>query len=299
MLRGFLMGLILCSRLMVGQSYLPMLDERAEWHLTWCDVSCKTEVYYTDGDTLDSGYRYKVLNGFHYISRSFWLREDIASQKVWLSLPIDAKRQEFLLYDFLLQVGDSITMWNPISPFPQNGGTYVLDSIVSRFLLDGKFHRFFYFSATAGIAFPEQPIWVEGIGSLSLINAPGGTPTWLKHGQLSCYYKVSGAVYENLDTIASCSLRYLGNEGLEPLERIVVLQDPYNANSIRIQGLASGAYELSLYSIEGKLAQKPWRLEQRASSMDLILESGAAGLYVLRVLDLRSQGYYSFRLRLK
>ncbi len=77
-----------------------MLDERAEWHLTWCDQSCKTEVYYTDGDTIDNGQLYKVLNGFHYISRAFWLREDIASQRVWLSLIIDTKRQEFLLYDF-------------------------------------------------------------------------------------------------------------------------------------------------------------------------------------------------------
>ena len=57
-----------------GQDYKPLLDNTNEWHVTNCYFGCLTDVYFTDGDTLVEGNNYKVLDGFHYISRSFLLR---------------------------------------------------------------------------------------------------------------------------------------------------------------------------------------------------------------------------------
>lgn len=267
-----LLGLILLSLLygskVEGQAYIPMLNEKAEWHLTWCDVGCKTEIYYTDGDTLDSGYRYKVLNGFHYISRSFWLREEVSSQQVWLSLVIDRKRQEFLLYDFSLQVGDSIAMYNPISPFPQEGGIYYVDSIVPKLLLDGLQHRVFYFSPSATVLNPQSPVWVEGLGSLSLINAPGGTPTWIRHGQVSCYFKESGQVYEDLDTTSACNLRYL-NLNSESVSAKSLIYDRLRGE-IYFEGRPDALYVMSLVDSQGR-------------SHRFTLQAGADGLVRLAV----------------
>lgn len=272
-----------------------MLDERAEWHLTWCDVGCKTEIYYTDGDTLDAALRYKVLNGFHYISRGFWLREDVSSRQVWLSLIIDRKRQEFLLYDFSLQVGDSMNLYNPISPFPQEGGVYYLDSIVPRMLLDGQLHRFFYFSPSGSVSVPQSPVWVEGLGSLSLINAPGGTPTWIRHGQVSCYFKESGPVYEDLDTISSCTLRYLSEETISAPKSSLVYDR--ERREIRFEGRPNQLYTLFLVDAQGRLYE---RSASAGADGLLRFELGLlpAGVYVAQVLGAdgeRAQGKFLFR----
>lgn len=268
-----------------SQAYLPLLDAPSEWHLTWCDASCKTEIYYTDGDTLDSGHQYKVLNGFHYISRQFWLREDPGSQQVWLSLPIDRKRQEFLLYDFSLQVGDSINMYNPISPFPQNGGIYLLDSIVSRILLDGLSHRFYYFSAGSNVSNPQQPVWIEGIGSLSLINAPGGTPTWLNHGKLSCYFKGSGKIYEDLDTINDCVAQYLGTKGMGGSNTLKI---SYNREKqcYRLLGLEAGHYQITMYDLLGRPAFSRLIQVLGAEVAEISTKTLRPGSYLLQVEDL-------------
>ena len=51
----------------------------------------------------------------------------------------------------------------------------------------------------------ESPIWFEGIGSLSMINAPGGTPNINGAGKLSCYFKNNTLIYFQLDSISSCN----------------------------------------------------------------------------------------------
>jgi len=286
------LGTLLLGNRAHSQNYKPMLDERAEWHLTWCDQSCKTEVYYTDGDTLENGQVYKVLSGFHYISRAFWLREDIQEQKVWLSLIIDSKRQEFLLYDFSLGVGDSVAMYNPISPFPQNGGIYKVDSIVPRLLMDGQYYRFYYFSATASVQSPQQPVWVEGLGSLSLINAPGGTPTLQNHGQISCYFKLSGQLYENLDTISDCTVRYLSSSS-EALDKDTRVQ-PRITNgefSLWLINLNSRTYEYSIWdSLGRKLSSSTFTSSD--SSYEVPLDNMENGYYLIQLRDIEENQVY-------
>ena len=111
-----------------GQSYQEMLNHDIEWQLTSCNNGCITDVYYTDGDTLYNAFNYKILNGYHYISKTFWLRENTNDQKVFLSFLQNNIRKEVLLYDFNLSKGDSININNPISPFPANPGMYIVDS---------------------------------------------------------------------------------------------------------------------------------------------------------------------------
>ena len=62
-----------------------MLDHSSEWQLTVCNNGCITDIYYTDGDTTYNNNNYKILNGYHYISKTFWLRENIQNEQVYLS----------------------------------------------------------------------------------------------------------------------------------------------------------------------------------------------------------------------
>ena len=205
-----LLLLFILSMPITAQNYIPMLDAPRQWHLTTCFFGCSNDIYFTNGDTTLQGLNYKVLDGFHYISRTFLFREELTNQKVFLSYPAGAKgNEEVLIYDFSLTVGDSFNMKNPITPFPSSGGVYILDSIIPKVLLDGLNHRFYYFSPSNTNSDSQLPIWVEGIGSLSLINAPGGTPDVNGAGKVSCHFRNGTLIYSQLDSLSDCSFSTL------------------------------------------------------------------------------------------
>jgi hypothetical protein len=188
-----------------GQAYKPLLDDFNEWHFTTCFFGCLTDVYYTNGDTIVNGKNHKVLDGFHYISRTFLLNEEVADKQVFLTLVDPPNSTEYLLYDFSLAVGDSIDMKNPITPFPEDAGYYKLDSIVLRPLVDSNEYRHFYLSpAPSNTTSTTNAVWIEGVGSLSLITAPSGDPDINGVGALSCFFKEAELFYSNLDSITAC-----------------------------------------------------------------------------------------------
>ncbi|MDA8650540.1 hypothetical protein N9L39_00365 [Flavobacteriaceae bacterium] len=190
-----------------SQQYEPLLNGFNEWHFTNCYFGCLTDTYFTNGDTIVNDTFYKVLDGFHYISRSFLLREDQSARRVFLrKTEVDGTSQEYLLYDFSMSVGDSIEMSNPITPFPQNAGYFIVDSIISRPLVNGNEYRHFYMSPSPSNQSSNNTcVWIEGVGSLSLINAPSGFPDINQVGALSCFFKNGIPFYTNLDSISSCA----------------------------------------------------------------------------------------------
>ena len=68
-----------------SQNYTPLLDQTNKWYVTTCYSGCITDSYYTDGDTLVNNQMHKILDGYHYISRTFLLREDVNEKKVYLT----------------------------------------------------------------------------------------------------------------------------------------------------------------------------------------------------------------------
>ena len=193
------------------QTYTPLLNDLNEWYLTTCNINnCSSVNYFTNGDTVVDGVAYKVLDGFHYISRTFLIREDVANRKVYLKLLSSGKvPNEYLLYDFALNEGDAIELFNPNSPFPDEPGSFTLDSIRLKPLFDGNDYKHFYLTPFNSIqANSSRTVWVEGVGSLSLLNAPGGEPNYLNAGVLTCYFKDSELFYSNLDSINECTPSY-------------------------------------------------------------------------------------------
>ena len=189
-----------------GQDYKPLLDNYNEWNLTYCyNNMCTQDYYYTNGDTIVDGMNYKVLDGYHYISRGFLLREDVAQKKVYIKTILPNITTDHLLYDFSLEVGDSIDIKNPYTPFPTDAGYYKLDSIIPRPLVDGNNYKHFYLSPTiTNNTGTNNAIWVEGVGSLSLINAPGGNPITNGVGRVACMFKNGISFYSDLDIIDEC-----------------------------------------------------------------------------------------------
>jgi hypothetical protein len=276
-----------------SQNYKPLIDDLNEWHFTTCFFGCSQDVYYTDGDTTYNSTQYKVLNGYHYISRTFWLREDTVTQQVFLSYDSGGLREEVLLYDFSLLPGDSIEMKNPSSPFPSNAGFFVVDSIVMVQLHDNNYYRHFYLSAT-----PSNPIssnqsqWMEGVGSLSMINAPSGTPDVNGTGKLSCFFKNGELFYSQIDSIANCVPIYtsvtdnklIGN-GIKVFPTIV-------QNACHITGIAS-MESLFIYDINGKIIIKK-NIDNR-SNITISTTDFNSGIYFIVLTD-HKQKRASFKL---
>ena len=265
-----------------SQEYHQLLDHESEWHLTSCSSTCINDVYYTNGDTTYNGYQYKILNGYHYISRTFWLREDVSEKHIFLSYDNGKSRIEVLLYDFSLQIGDTILLSNPITPFPSNGGFYKLDSIVSQNLLDNQSHKFFYLSPTASNqSSDELPVWIEGIGGLTLINGPGGTPDINRVGKISCYFNDGFLSYSQLDSLDRCTVKYV--TGLKEIQRHSNRIYPTIFESILRLEDVSEVSEVVIYSLRGEEVYR--RKLNHQSYENLELSHLEKGFYVIRLYD--------------
>lgn len=285
MKNSFLFCMLITAFASFGQAYTSMLGEGNEWHLTSCFFGCITDVYYTDGDTLVNGKTYKILEGYHYINRNVLLRESISEQKIYVTLTQPQFKEDVVLYDFSIQEGDSIKMFNPLTPFPENGGYFLLDSIKSLPLADGNFYNHFYFTPTASNSQSTQnAIWVEGVGSLSMITAPGGYPDINKVGHLSCSFINTQSRYSNLDSINSCKPLVLNLDTILEQQKIVVFQIKKNIFRITpVQFLKN----LVVYDLGGKIVKKQPIISQ--NTLDLDLSGVKSGVYILNLVQKNSQ----------
>lgn len=190
-----------------AQNYTPLLDNKNEWNVISCYMGdCFKDVYYTDGDTIVNNQNHKVLDGYHYISRTFLLRENLPEKKVYLTTTIEGDIREYLLYDFSLNENDTVHLQNPITPFPTDGGYFRLDSIRNNPITENTTGKFFYFSPTETNTQSQNyyPVWVEGLGSLSIINAPGGHPDYDGVGKVSCFFKNQNIFYFDDEMTNEC-----------------------------------------------------------------------------------------------
>jgi hypothetical protein len=265
-----------------GQAYKPLLDEFNEWHFTTCYFGCLTDVYYTNGDTIVNGKNHKVLDGFHYISRTFLLHEELAERKVYLTYVESPLTSEYLLYDFSLAVGDSIDMRNPITPFPEEAGYYILDSIVLRPLVDLNEYRHFYLSpASSNTISTTNAIWIEGLGSLSLINAPSGYPDINGVGQLSCFFKEAELFYSDLDSISGCEPVILEidsvNNSLDEVEVLTLV-----SNYCTLKNTTEVRY-VDVFDLNGRRLKTLKNNEVNSITLDL--SSFNSGVYLMTVYN--------------
>lgn len=260
-----------------AQTYTPLLNDWNEWHLTNCYFGCLTDVYYTDGDTLVNGKSYKILDGFHYINRNLLLREDVLAKKVYLTLTQPQYQEDVLLYDFSLTEGDSIVMRNPLTPFPATDGYFTLDSI-RELIMDGVQKRHFYFTSTdANTNLVKRAEWIEGVGSLSMINAPGGEPNFEGTGQLNCAFKNAELFYSNLDSIDSCDPLQL-SLAVPPKEKIELVET-HQKNIFTLQP-ASQIEEVYVFGLEGRLYEK---ITSNTRILLINLTHYTKGIYLLKV----------------
>lgn len=264
-----------------SQAYIPMLTTNSEWHVTNCYFGCTTDKYYTIGDTLINTFHYKFLDLFHY-NKNFVIREDTNTRKIYMRLladPIPAK--EYVLYDFSLQVNDTTSIQNPGSPYPKYAGSFVVDSIVLKPLIN-KSHRHFYLHALDTITSnTKTTIWIEGIGSLCLINTPGAMPQINDVGQLSCYFNNGISEYQQLDSIADCVTVYpVGIKEANETTNYLITQN-FGLKNISIISKKINLFKIQIYSIDGKIEYN--KEDSDSNHLEINIESFTKGLLLLKI----------------
>ena len=264
-----------------GQSYTPLLGTINEWQFTTCHFGCTTDIYFTDGDTLVNGKSYKILDGYHYIHRNVLLREDTSQQKVYVTITSPQFIDDLLLYDFSLMEGDTIQMNNPMSPFPSNGGYFLLDSIRLLPLADGNQYRHFYFSPTlSNIHSTKNAVWVEGVGSLSMINAPGGYPNINEVGHLSCSFRNMELRYSNLDSINACVPVHLNLNDLIQVSNKVEIFAQSEKNHFLLTP-AQNISNITIFDLSGRQLKNLPYTSQNQIFIDLSEQK--PGIYILKI----------------
>jgi len=281
--------LLFLSNLALCQEYKPLLDTFNQWSVRYCFSGCSTDIYYTNGDTIVDAMNYKVLDGYHYISRGFLLREDVTEKKVYLKTILPSGIRDYLLYDFSLEVGDSIDIKNPASPFIEDAGYYKVDAITLLPLVDSNLYRHFYLSpTTSNTISTNDAIWVEGVGSLSLINAPGGDPDINSAGRVACMFKDGVSFYADLDIIEDCE---------DIILDIPLFQTTIN-NSKIINALVVNEFSviniepfiaLAIYNLNGQLLQQINLNNQNTVTLNLSSYKPAMYLIVLKSQDATHQ----------
>ena len=156
-----------------SQNVFPSFGDSAKWNVLQCvygiGYSCNTMIYQYDYDTLFCENVYSKISStstgaFGYI------RSD--SSRTYIRATNSCFDKEYLMYDFSINVGDTIFLANNIWNSNQTDTTkFVLDSLQTG-TFNGIERRIFYVKYVADPDllpnwFGAQMKWIEGIGSTS------------------------------------------------------------------------------------------------------------------------------------
>ena len=121
-------------------------------------------------------------------------------------------------------------------------------------------------------------VWVEGIGSLSIINAPGGYPDLNGAGQVTCFYKNESLFYSlNSPFNTQCSIPEA------PLD-LVVYYEP-NDSTWYVKN-TSQVTTVTLFDVSGRKIKTFYNSNE--SQMTLTINDCSSGIYFLN-FDFKSQ----------
>jgi len=284
-----------------NQNYFPFVDTNSVWNITWnCykppPYPCYSDYYKyrISGDTMYSDTLYKRLFRIDMnqecssiIEDSIYMggiREDVSNKKVYFIQ--DTFFGEYLLFDFSLEVGDTV-------PYSFNNYGYpeiYVSSIDSILCTDGYRKRFIYSRDTW-----EDIVVIEGIGANTGLLEP--MEIFEHVANMRCFYN-NGSMVHMDPNVNSCNLEmdtcistFVNEKNLQS-EIIKIYPNPFTKKAkIKITNIRDNIHDYSFYIIDvnGKT-----KLKSTISSEETVIESKdfAPGLYFC-IVNYRSQKIYS------
>ena len=166
-------------------------------------------------------------------------------------------------------------MTNPYSPFPQDGGMFTLYDVQELPLADGELYKHYFFTPSPGNTQSLwEAIWVEGVGSLSIVTAPGGEPNFDNVGELCCSFANGENIYSNLEHISSCD-GTLGTQNNQDLEELTLLLE---TDTLRLIN-AETVEKVRIYDVYGRLVST--YISFGRSQIEISIQHLNQGLYII------------------
>lgn len=204
----FVFLLVLLAARSSGQSYHEFPDSNAVWNFhygAYCFWEGSSDEYYSiviAGDTVINGIQYNALRTPYLQSNSVGVcgsaltgqgafREDVAQRKVYF-IP-SGETTEYLLYDFTMQVGDSV------KGYTQRFGQYDIVQAIDSVLVGSSYRKRWIVNNCYNIHF------IEGIGStFGLFNQSPGCFTDMPYYTLTCFSQEGNTLFPS--TVTSCDV---------------------------------------------------------------------------------------------
>lgn len=246
-------------------------------------IETKTYMHYIQGDTVLDGIEYMKLNTFGeasllymdngqigncfgseiFYGPSYLIRSENRRMYMRESYSVD---EEILLYDFNLEVGDTL----PDTYTNSFGEHIIVTGIDSIEVNDGFFQRFELLNGNAGFL-------IEGIGSPTGLFSPMGVVFECGYG-LICYSQNDIAYYDS-NTGLGCELTVsVTDNNAKP--NITISPHPLTEKStLKLDGI-KGPVTLTIHDLTGKVVH-----QNNYTSQSIILEREGLqpGLYLLSV----------------
>ena len=271
-LRLSLILCVICSSQLIGQSYQKLLGNRAEWFVKSVSIGGPTYDYYSAvRDTSFFGVKYYLLDGYHF-NGNYMLREDTINQYVFFAqVPLNGEFiEEILLYNFNLNPGDSTYVQNPLSPAFSSKSFFVCDSVVQKQYTQGTL-KTLYLSNTDTTSQYNNTIWIEGIGSLSLINSPAALGDTLGAADLMCSFQNGQNIYTVSYSDSCFSKVYLSD-----YENRITESSIYFSSETKTLYLDEEIRSIKIFNLNGQLISS-----ERNLSSSVQLDGLKPGIYLV------------------
>ena len=265
---------------MQAQDYKPLVEDGKQWNVLfsypWSPPEPQhkyTDIYKIEGDTLLDGVSYKVMYATRNENLTGWnlwgfIRETEDGQ-VFSRRPSTSDEQ--LLYDFSMEVGDTICMCDY--------GFYECCMVViekGETIVNGEPRQQIVLEYPWGNG--EGEVWIEGIGSLYGIIDSGSLFLTGGSTNLLCYYEDGDLIWHN--TMPGFDMYYIINpDGIEEDETssvVSVFPNP-SKGEITIEGVEIA--EIKVYNGLGQM------VKTFQGSNEINLSGLAEGIYLLRIMD--------------
>ena len=229
-----LITLMLGGMTMKAQEYHPIVEDGKQWNVLfsypWSPPESPhryTDIYKIEGDTLLDGVSYKVMYTTRNEDLTGWsvcgvIRENENKQVFYRR---DGSPDEQMLYDFSMQVGDTIYMYGEYMVVIETGETIVNGEPRQQVVLEYPWGG------------GESEIWIEGIGSLYGIIDSGSLFLVGGSTDLLCYYEDGDLIWQNSNpNWNSCYIVYSGGgqSGLVVTPTLLIFDEPATPQTFTI-----------------------------------------------------------------
>ncbi|MEQ1732156.1 MAG: T9SS type A sorting domain-containing protein [Bacteroidia bacterium] len=216
--------------------YQALPDSNAVW-------SVMESKFFISGDSLYNGHLYKKYNkcsGPSLTTGVFFalLREDSLTQRIY-TVPADSS-QERLLYDFSLNVNDTVSVYPSVDYYNSQGGNIVRVIAIDSVLIGTKYRKRLSLKSY-NFGFYEIEYWIEGIGSTYGLFFPDAIGAGIVDGclpSLLCVTHNGITLYD--DTAYASCYEFCNTSGFKnkALEHITSFPNP-TATTLTINATAS------------------------------------------------------------